>query len=109
MTQPLVATRQPPPLRGFFTIEMCTDYFRQLVMFGGTPQLYFLNLWMGGNFTDAQQKLHVPPIARALGSQVLNSPLKKLWWPQMQKRLTKIQNGFMGKNPARPYNELFAS
>jgi putative CocE/NonD family hydrolase len=110
ITQPLVATRQPPALRGFFTIEMCTDYFRQIVMFGGTPQLYFLNLWMGGNFTDAQKKLRVPPVGRALGSQIFNNPsLKKLWWPQMQKRLVKIQNSFLGKAPARAFNELFAS
>jgi uncharacterized protein len=100
MTQPLVATKQPPALRGFFTIEMCTDYFRQLVMYGGSPQLYFLSLWMGANFTDGQAKLHVPPIARALGSQVFNTPLKKLWWPQVQKRLAKIQVPFVvAQNP----------
>jgi uncharacterized protein len=109
ITQAEVATRQPAGLRGFFTIEMCTDYFRQIVMFGGTPATYFLSLWLGGNFTDFQQKLRVPPIVRALGSQFFNTSAKKLWWPQVQKRLAKIQRSFMGKDPARAYNELFAS
>jgi putative CocE/NonD family hydrolase len=109
ITQAEVATRQPAALRGFFTIEMCTDYFRHITMFGGTPQVYFLSLWLGANFTESQARMHFPPIVRALGSQVLNSPLKRLWWPQVQKRLATIQRGFMNKTPARPYQELFAS
>jgi uncharacterized protein len=109
ITQPLVATQQPPAVKAMFTIEMCTDYFRHIVMFGGTPQNYFLSLWMGGNFTESQENLHVSPPLRAALSQVFNSPLKKLWWPPMQKRLAKIQAGFMKKSPAPPYRELFAS
>jgi uncharacterized protein len=110
VTQPQVAARQPGGLKGFFTIEMCTDYFRHIVMYGGTPQVYFLALWMGGNFTDAQEKLHVAPVARAALSHVFNNPrLKALWWPQLQKRLAKIQAGFMNKEPTRAYRELFAN
>jgi uncharacterized protein len=109
ITQPLVATKRPPSLRAIFTIEMCTDYFRHIVMFGGVPQLYFLSLWMGGNFTDAQETLHVSPVIRAFLSHVFNTPLKKQWWPQMQKHLAAIQAGFMKKTPARSYRELFAS
>jgi uncharacterized protein len=110
ITQPQVAAVQPPALKGFFTIEMCTDYFRHIVMFGGTPQAAFLSLWMGGNFTDSQEKLQVPPVVRAALSHVFNnSRLKALWWPQIQKRLAQIQNGFIKKPPARAYKELFAN
>jgi uncharacterized protein len=109
ITQPQVAAKKPPALRAFFTIEMCTDFFRHIVMFGGTPQAYFLSLWTGGNFTEAQEKLHVPPIANALLSHVFNSPLKPYWWPQLQKRLAKIQAGFMAKTPTRAYRELYAN
>jgi putative CocE/NonD family hydrolase len=109
ITQPLVAAKRPPSLKGFFAIEMCTDFFRHIVMFAGTPQVHFLNLWMGANFTASQKELSVPPVARAALSHVFNSRLKPYWWPQVQKRLTKIQDGFMKKPPERPYQELFAS
>jgi putative CocE/NonD family hydrolase len=110
ITQPQVAAKQPASLKGFFTIEMCTDYFRHIVMFGGTPQAAFLSLWMGGNFTDSQEKLQVPPVVRAALSQIFNnSRLKALWWPQIQKRLAQIQNGFIKKPPTRAYKELFAN
>jgi uncharacterized protein len=68
IVQPQVATLQPPALKGFFSIEMCTDYFRHIVMFGGAPQNDFLALWNGANFTDFQFKLRVPPFTRALMS-----------------------------------------
>ena len=61
------------------------------------------------NFTAAQEKLHVPPIANALLSHVFNSRLKPYWWPQLQKRLAKIQASFMAKTPTRVYRELFAN
>lgn len=109
VAQPQVAAKQPPALRALFTIETDTDYFRHIVMFSGVPQLYFLSLWMGANFTEAQLKLHVPPVLRALMSQILNSPLKSLWWPQVQKRMSGIMTGFMKKTPARPFREVFVS
>lgn len=109
ITQPQVAAKKPPALKALFTIEMCTDFFRHIVMFGGAPQSYFLSLWTGANFTEAQEKLHVPPIANALLSHVFNSRLKPYWWPQVQKRLAKIQAGFMAKTPTRAYRELFAN
>ncbi len=76
-----VAARRPPALRAFFVNEMCTDYFRHIAMFGGAPQIDFLTLWMGANLTESQYRLHVPPLVRAVMSQVFNSPLKHLWWP----------------------------
>lgn len=110
ITQPHVAAaKQPPALKGFFTIEMCTDYFRQIVMFGGAPQVDFLALWMGANFTDTQAKLHVPPLVRALMSRVFNSPLKHFWKPQVQKRMTRIMKSFQRKKPSKEMRELFAS
>ncbi len=109
ITQAQVAAKQPPALKGFFSIEMCTDYFRQIVMFGGAPQTDFLTLWMGANFSESQFKLRVPPLVRALASQVLNSPLRHWWRPQVGKRMTRIQDWFKTMTPTRPMRELFAS
>jgi uncharacterized protein len=108
ITQPQVAAKQPPALKGFFTIEMCTDYFRHIVMFGGGPQMDFLALWMGANFTDMQFKLHIPPLVRALMSHVFNSPLKRIWQPLVQKRMTRIMKGFQRNVPSKAMRELFA-
>ncbi len=47
LTQPQVARLRPPALKGFFTNEMCTDFFRHIAMFGGAPQPDFFSLWMG--------------------------------------------------------------
>jgi uncharacterized protein len=108
VVQPLVAARQPPSLRGFFGNGLDTDYFRHIAMFGGAPQVDFLTLWMGANFTVAQEKLHVPPIVRAAISHVVNSPLKHLWEPAIQKRMTEIQQSFKKKTPDLKYRKLFA-
>ena len=104
-----VAAKRPPALRAFFINEMCTDFFRHIVMFGGAPQIDFLTLWMGANLTAIQYKLRLAPLVRALMSQILNSPLKKLWWPQVRKRLTRIQDGFKTESPVKPMRALFAS
>jgi predicted acyl esterase len=109
IVQPQVALRKPAPLKGFFTIEMCTDYFRHVVMYGGGPQVDFLSLWMGANFTPFQFALRVPPLVRALASHLFNSALKRWWWPQIQKRMTRIMKGFQHKIPTRPTRELFAA
>jgi putative CocE/NonD family hydrolase len=109
MSQALVAVKQPPALKGFFSIEMCTDYFRHIVMFGGAPQVDFLTLWMGANFTNLQKNLHVPPLVRALLSHAFNSPLKRWWWPQVRKRLTRIMKGFQRKAPTKEMREFWAS
>ena len=108
VVQPLVAVRQPPALKAFFANGVDTDYFRQIVMTGGAPQVDFLTLSMCANFTESQEALHVPPIARAALSQILNSPLKRLWEPTIQKRMTKIQASFKARGPALKYRKLFA-
>jgi putative CocE/NonD family hydrolase len=109
MTPPQVARLRPPGLKGFFCIEMCTDFFRHIAMFGGAPQPDFFALWMGANFTPLQFSLRVPPLLRALASHITNSPLKRLWWPQIKKRMTRIMKGFQRQTPARPTRELFAA
>lgn len=96
MSQPLVAARRPPALKAFFCNEICTDYFRQLAQFGGVAGLYFFGLWMGANFTEGMSRLRVPPIVRALLSQILNSPLKKLWQPLVMSQTDAIYR-YMGK------------
>jgi putative CocE/NonD family hydrolase len=109
LTQLQVARLRPPALKGFFAIETCTDYFRHIGMFGGAPQPDFFALWMGANFNPTQLKLHVPPLIRALVSHITNSRLKKLWQPQLQKRMARIMKGFEQLKPARQTRELFAA
>jgi predicted acyl esterase len=109
LTQLQVARLRPPALKAFFAIETCTDYFRHIGMFGGAPQPDFFALWMGANFNPTQYKLHVPPLIRALVSHITNSPLKKLWQPQLQKRMTRIMKGFERLKPVRQTRELFAA
>ena len=108
MVQPEVAVRRPPSLKGFFANGLDTDYFRQVVMFGGAPQVDFLTLWMGANFTETQERLHTPPLLRAALSHVFNSPLKKLWEPAIQERMVAIQKDFKKHVPARKYRQMFA-
>ncbi|HQS46950.1 MAG: acyl esterase [Rhizobiales bacterium 24-66-13] len=109
LTQPQVARLRPPALKGFFANEMCTDFFRHIAMFGGAPQPDFFALWMGANFTPLQFRLHVPPLLRAVVSHITNSPLKRLWWPQLKKRMTQIMKAFQRMTPTRQTRELFAA
>ena len=103
-----VAVRRPKGLRAFFANGTDTDFFRHIVMFGGAMQVDFLTLWMGANFTEGQERLHVPPIVRALMSHIFTSPLKHLWVPFIQKRMKKIMDSFKKNVPARKYRQLFA-
>ncbi len=109
MTQPQVARLRPPALRGFFTNEMCTDFFRHIAMFGGAPQPDFFSLWMGANFTPLQFRLQIPPPLRAVLSRITNSPLKRLWWPQLKKRMTRVMKRFQRMTPAPETRKLFAA
>jgi hypothetical protein len=108
VVQPEVAVRRPPSLKGFFANGTDTDYFRQIVMYGGAPQVDFLTLWMGANFTDSQEHLHIPQLLRAALSHVFNSPLKNLWEPAIQERMVAIQKNFKQQVPARKYRQMFA-
>lgn len=108
-TQPQVAARRPPALKAFFCNEVCTDYFRQIAAYGGTPNLYFLSVWLGANFTDGMMRLRLPPLLRALASHVFNSPLKALWRPAVQKRLPKIMDRFIRETPTRAAREIWVN
>ncbi|MDJ0447035.1 CocE/NonD family hydrolase [Methylocystis sp. JR02] len=109
MTQPLVAVRRPEALKAFFCNEICTDYFRHLLNFGGVFNLFFCNLWMGANFTPALFSLRVPPVVRALLSHVTNSPLKRFWQPFLMRRADALFRSFMAKTPAKPVREWYAN
>ncbi len=109
MTQPLVAVRRPPALKAFFCNEICTDYFRHLMQFGGVFGLYFATLWAGANFTAPLYRLHVPPILRALISQITNGPLHPILERAVMKRVDAIYRGFMRKTPVRPVREWYAN
>lgn len=108
LTQPQVARLRPPALKGFFANEMCTDFFRHIAMFGGAPQTDFFALWMGANFTPFQFRLRVPPLLRAVLSHITNSPLKRLWWPQLKKRMSRIMTSFQRLTATRQTREVFA-
>ena len=107
--QPLVAVRNPPALKAFFSIEMCTDYFRHIVQFGGAPALYFLSVWMGANFSKGVVQLRVPPVVRAVVSQILNSRFKSFWWPRFQKRLPAIMRAMARQTPVREVREMWVN
>ena len=109
LVQPQVAARKPPALRAFFCNEMCTDYFRHLVQFGGVPASYFAGLWMGANFTKGRFRLHVPPLVRAILSQILNSPLKPYWQWLVRTQMNKILLSFIKSTPARREREWFVN
>ncbi len=99
MVQPQVAVRRPPALKAFVANELCTDFFRHIVMYGGTPNNFFLSLWLGANFNPFIVKLRVPPLVRALISQILNSRFKRVWVPALTKRTNRIMLSFMEKTP----------
>ena len=107
--QAMVAARQPPALKAYFCNEICTDYFRQIVQFGGSPNVYFFGVWMGANFNKTVMHLRVPPIVRALASRFLNSWLKRLWWPRLKRRLPRIMQSFMRATPVREVREMWVN
>jgi uncharacterized protein len=109
MTQPLVAVRRPPALKAFFCNEICTDYFRHLMQFGGVFGLYFATLWAGANFTAPLFRLHVPPMLRALASHITNGPLHPVLERAVMKRVDAIYRGFMRKTPVKPVREWYAN
>jgi uncharacterized protein len=109
LMQPLVAVRRPPALKAFFCNEICTDYFRHLVLFGGVFSADFYGLWTGANFTETMVRLRVPPLVRALISQITNSPLKPVWQRMVMKRMNGIYLRFIKNTPVRPVREWYAN
>ena len=67
--------------------------------------------WKVGSIATIPSDLRSPSLLpRAwswIETHVFNSRLKPLWWPQIQKRLVRIQNAFIKKPRTRAYKELF--
>lgn len=109
MLQAHVAIRRPPALKAFFANEMCTDYYRHIAMYGGAPNSIFLGLWLGANFNPAMVRLSVKPIVRAAISQLVNSPAKRLWWPLLQRKLSRVLLSFQRKTPTQSARRWYAN
>lgn len=105
IVQTQVAVRRPPALKAIFANEVCTDYFRHIIRFGGTAAPNFVSLWTGSNFTDEVFGRRVPPVLRAALSQIVNSPLKSLWQPQLRKRMDDVLTGFSKRTPTLAVRE----
>jgi putative CocE/NonD family hydrolase len=109
MTQPFVAARRPPALRAFFANELCTDFYRHLVQFGGVPALFFLDIWMGANFTDHQYDKRMSPDRRALISHVTNSMLHPLLEKVVHKNVDRMFASFMSATPVDQVRRTYAN
>jgi putative CocE/NonD family hydrolase len=109
MTQPLVAARRPPALRAFFANEMCTDFYRHLVQFGGVPALYFLDVWMGANFTARRFAERMSPGRRAIISHVTNGPLHPLVEAAVHKNVDRMFAKFMSATPVESVREAYVN
>ena len=99
LTQVMVAERKPPALKAFFANEICTDMYRHVLNFGGVPGLYFINLWLGANFTQKMQDLRVDPQKRALISHLTNGPLHPLMEKVVHRKMDNLFAHFMAATP----------
>ena len=108
MTQPLVAARRPPALRGFFANEICTDFIRHLTLFGGVPNLYFFNIWMGANFTQEQLDLRMSTRARAVVSHLTNGPAHGVLEKTVHRQVDHMFEKFMAATPIDEILEIYA-
>ncbi|VTU41489.1 Cocaine esterase (plasmid) [Variovorax sp. PBS-H4] len=102
VTQLLAAERKPPALKAFFANEVCTDLYRHLINFGGAPALYFLNVWMGANFTKGMEDLRLSPQKRALISQLTNGRLHPLMEKIVHRKMDDLFTHFMAATPTEP-------
>lgn len=108
MSQLLIAARRPPALKAFFANEVCTDFVRHLVHFGGVPGSFFLGLWMGANFTEDQYTKRVSPTRRALLSQLTNGPLHPLVEKVVHHRITGMFATFLSATPTEFVRRIYA-
>jgi predicted acyl esterase len=107
ITQLQAAVRRPPSLRAFFAHEICTDFFRHILRFGGTCNVNFLGLWQAANFTDGMVRLRIPPVARALLGWIINH--EWLWKYVVHDRIDVIMQAFLKRTPAWREREWFAN
>ena len=109
MTQPVVALRRPPALRGLLAHELCTAFFGHLVMFGGVPALHFLNIWMGANFTQDVIDYRMSPNTRALISQITNGPAHAMLEKVMHRKVDSMLAKFTTATPTPQIREIYAN
>ncbi len=107
LTQVMVAARRPPALKAFFANEICTDMYRHVINFGGVPGLYFMNLWMGANFTQGMQDLRVGPDKRALLSHLTNGPLHPLVEKVVHRKMDDLFTHFSSHTPVEPVRRTY--
>lgn len=107
MTQPLVAARRPPALRAFFANELCTDFYRHLVAFGGVPASFFLGIWMGANFTEASDDRRMAPGVRAALSHVTNGVLQPLVGKLVHHEIDGMFDRFMSATPVEAVRRIY--
>jgi uncharacterized protein len=107
LTQVMVAERKPPALKAFFANEICTDMYRHAINFGGVPGLYFLNLWMGANFTQKMQDLRLDPQKRALISHLTNGALHPLLEKVVHRKMDDLFASFMSATPVESVRRTY--
>jgi hypothetical protein len=88
---------------------MCTDFYRHLVQFGGVPGLYFLDVWMGANFTSRRFAERMSPGRRALISHVTNGPLHPLVEAAVHKHVDRMFAEFMSATPVESVREMYVN
>jgi predicted acyl esterase len=87
---------------------MCTDFFRHLVQFGGVPASFFLGLWMGGNYTEANYTKRMSPTRRAVISHLTNGPLHPLLEKMVHKNADRMFESFMASTPVEWARRVYA-
>lgn len=107
LTQVMVAERKPPALKAFFANEICTDMYRHIINFGGVPGLYFMNLWMGANFTEGMQNLRLDPQKRALVSHLTNGPMHPLLEKVVHRKMDDLFTHFMSATPVESVRRTY--
>lgn len=109
MTQLQLAVRRPAALKAFFAYEVCTDFVRQIVRFGGTFNSHFLAGWLAGNFNDTTRRLTVRPVVRAVLSW-LTAALRPLIRAVMRRKMVALFDRFASQvAPSRDIRARYAS
>lgn len=110
MNQALVAVKNPPALKAFFCNEICTDFFRHVVQFGGVPNIYFQSLWSGANFKQTDFNKRMSPFKRALISHFTNNPyLNPILKKAVKKNIVKLLKDFMSATTILPVRKIMAN
>ncbi len=107
LTQPMAAERRPLALKAFFANEICTDMWRHVVNFGGVPGLWFLNVWLGANFTPAMLERRVAPAARAVLSHLTDGPLHPALEKVVHRKMDDLFAHFAAATPVESVRRTY--